>query len=145
MHKDLHRARAAAMSSIPTSTGAARAIGLVIPELKGKLDGTSIRIPIPNVSLVSLDVNLRERTPTVQQINDAMKAASQGPLHGVLDYNAEKLVSIDFNHSPASPAPSTPPKPPSSTANSPASWAGTTTNGASRTAWSTPPPSSAAL
>ena len=101
LHRDLHRARAAAMSSIPTSTGAARAIGLVIPELKGKLDGTSVRIPIPNVSLVSFDVNLREQA-TVQQINDAMKAAADGPMRGILDYNTEKLVSIDFNHSPAS-------------------------------------------
>ena len=101
LHKDLHRARAAAVSSIPTSTGAARAIGLVMPELKGKLDGTSIRVPIPNVSLVSLDVNLREQA-TVQQINDAFKAASDGALKGVLVYSTEKLVSIDFNHSPAS-------------------------------------------
>ena len=101
LHKDLHRARAAAVSSIPTSTGAAKALGLVLPELKGKLDGTSIRIPTPNVSLVSLDVNLRD-APTAQQINDAMKAASAGRLAGILDYNTEKLVSIDFNHSPAS-------------------------------------------
>ncbi len=101
LHKDLHRARAAAVSSIPTSTGAARAMGLVMPELKGKLDGTSIRIPTPNVSLVSLDVNLRDQV-SVQQVNDAMKAASQGALKGVLDYNTHKLVSIDFNHVPAS-------------------------------------------
>ena len=101
LHNDLHRARAAAVSSIPTSTGAARAVGLVLPELKGKLDGTAIRIPTPNVSLVSLDVNLREQA-TVQQINDAMKAASQGPLKGIMVYSTEKLVSIDFNHSPAS-------------------------------------------
>ena len=101
LHKDLHRARAAAVSAIPTSTGAARAVGLVLPELKGKLDGTAIRIPTPNVSLVSLDVNL-EKTATVAEINAAMKAASQGALRGVLDYSTEKLVSIDFNHSPAS-------------------------------------------
>ena len=101
LHKDLHRARAAAVSAIPTSTGAARALGLVLPELKGKLDGTSIRIPTPNVSLVSLDVNLREPA-TVEQINAAMKAASAGPLKSVLAYNTHKLVSIDFNHSPAS-------------------------------------------
>jgi glyceraldehyde 3-phosphate dehydrogenase len=101
LHKDLHRARAAAVSSIPTTTGAARAVGLVLPELKGKLDGTAIRVPTPNVSLVSLDVNLREQA-TVQQINDAMKAASEGALKGILVYNTEKLVSIDFNHSPAS-------------------------------------------
>ena len=101
LHKDLHRARAAAVSAIPTSTGAAKAVGLVLPELKGKLDGTAIRIPTPNVSLVSLDVNLRDQA-TVQQINDAMKAASEGAMAGVLAYNTEKLVSIDFNHNPAS-------------------------------------------
>jgi glyceraldehyde 3-phosphate dehydrogenase len=101
LHKDLHRARAAAVSAIPTSTGAAKAVGLVLPELKGKLDGTAIRIPTPNVSLVSLDVNLRDAA-TVQQINDAMKAASTGALKGILDYNTHKLVSIDFNHAPAS-------------------------------------------
>ncbi|MBV8914429.1 MAG: aldehyde dehydrogenase, partial [Acetobacteraceae bacterium] len=101
LHKDLHRARAAAVSSIPTSTGAARAVGLVMPELKGKLDGTAIRIPTPNVSLVSLDVNMREQA-TVEQINDAMKAASEAALKGILDYNTAKLVSIDFNHNPAS-------------------------------------------
>jgi glyceraldehyde 3-phosphate dehydrogenase len=101
LHKDLHRARAAAVSAIPTSTGAARAVGLVMPELKGKLDGTSIRIPTPNVSAVSLDVNLRDPA-SVEQVNDAMKAASQGQLKGILDYNTAKLVSIDFNHNPAS-------------------------------------------
>src|SRR4051812_6571587 len=101
LHKDLHRARAAAVSAIPTSTGAARAVGLVMPELKGKLDGTSIRIPTPNVSVVSLDVNLRDPA-TVEQVNDAMKAASQGKLKGILDYSTAKLVSIDFNHNPAS-------------------------------------------
>jgi glyceraldehyde 3-phosphate dehydrogenase len=101
LHKDLHRARAAAVSAIPTSTGAAKAVGLVLPELKGKLDGTAIRIPTPNVSLVSLDVNLRDPA-TVQQINDAMKAASMGPMKGILEYNTHKLVSVDFNHQPAS-------------------------------------------
>jgi glyceraldehyde 3-phosphate dehydrogenase len=101
LHKDLHRARAAAVSAIPTSTGAAKAVGLVLPELKGKLDGTAIRIPTPNVSLVSLDVNLA-RPATAEQINAAMKAAAEGELKGVLDYNTEKLVSIDFNHCPAS-------------------------------------------
>ncbi len=101
LHKDLHRARAAAVSSIPTTTGAAKALGLVIPELAGKLDGTSVRVPVPNVSLVSLDVNLREAA-TVAQINDAMKAAAGGALRGILDYSTEKLVSIDFNHQPAS-------------------------------------------
>ena len=101
LHKDLHRARAAAVSAIPTTTGAARAVGLVLPELKGKLDGTAIRIPTPNVSLVSLDVNLG-RTATVEQINAAMKEAAAGALKGLLDYNTAKLVSVDFNHSPAS-------------------------------------------
>ena len=101
LHKDLHRARAAAMSAIPTSTGAAKAVGLVLPELKGKLDGTSIRVPTANVSLISLDVNLREHA-TVQQINDAFKAAAAGPMHSILDYNTHKLVSVDFNHQPAS-------------------------------------------
>ena len=101
LHKDLHRARAAAVSSIPTSTGAARAVGLVFPDLKGKLDGTSIRVPVPNVSLVSLDVNLRDAA-TVAQINDAMKAAAAGALRGIMDYNTEALVSIDFNHQAAS-------------------------------------------
>ena len=101
LHKDLHRARAAAVSAIPTSTGAAKALGLVIPELAGKLDGTAIRVPVPNVSLVSLDVNLREAA-TVAQINDAMKAASTGALRGILDYNTAKLVSVDFNHQAAS-------------------------------------------
>ena len=101
LHKDLHRARAAAMSAIPTSTGAARAVGLVLPELRGKLDGTAIRIPTPNVSLVSLDANLRT-APTVEEINQAMKAAAEGSLKGILAYNTEKLVSIDFNHVAAS-------------------------------------------
>ena len=101
LHKDLHRARAAAVSAIPTSTGAAKAVGLVLPNLKGKLDGTAIRVPTANVSLVSLDVNLRDHA-TVQQINDAMKAASSGPMKGILEYNTHKLVSVDFNHQPAS-------------------------------------------
>jgi glyceraldehyde 3-phosphate dehydrogenase len=101
LHKDLHRARAAAMSSIPTSTGAARAVGLVLPELKGKLDGTAIRVPTANVSLVSLDVNL-QRPANVEQINAAMHHAAEGELAGILDYNTEKLVSVDFNHVAAS-------------------------------------------
>ena len=86
LHKDLHRARAAAVSAIPTSTGAARAVGLVLPELKGKLDGTAIRIPTPNVSLVSLDVNLAKQA-TKDEINAAMQDASKGELAGILDYN----------------------------------------------------------
>ncbi|MDN3568058.1 type I glyceraldehyde-3-phosphate dehydrogenase [Paeniroseomonas aquatica] len=102
LHKDLHRARAAAVSAIPTSTGAAKAVGLVLPELKGKLDGTAIRIPTPNVSLVSLDVNLKKEGVTKEDINAAMKAASEGALKGILAYNTAPLVSIDFNHNPAS-------------------------------------------
>jgi len=101
LHKDLHRARAAAVSAIPTTTGAARAVGLVMPELKGKLDGTAIRVPTPNVSLVSLDVNLA-KPASVAQINAVMKEAADGELKGVLDYSTEKLVSTDFNHVPAS-------------------------------------------
>jgi len=101
MHKDLYRARAAAMSMIPTSTGAAKALGLVIPELKGKLDGSSIRVPTPNVSVVDLKW-VPGRTITVQEINEALKAAAAGPLKGVLAVTNEPLVSIDFNHAPAS-------------------------------------------
>jgi len=97
LHKDLHRARAAALSMIPTTTGAAKAVGLVMPELKGKLDGTAIRVPTPNVSLVSLDVNLKKQ-PTAEEINAAMKLASEGELKGILDYSTAKLVSADFNH-----------------------------------------------
>jgi len=101
LHKDLHRARAAAVSMIPTSTGAAKAVGLVLPELKGKLDGTAIRVPTPNVSMVSLDAILR-RAVTKDEVHAAMKAAAEGPLKGILDYSTEKLVSVDFNHNPAS-------------------------------------------
>ncbi len=101
LHKDMHRARAAAVSMIPTTTGAARAVGLVLPELKGKLDGTAIRVPTPNVSMVSLDAML-EKKPTREEINAAMKAASEGPMRGILDYNTEPLVSSDFNHVAAS-------------------------------------------
>ncbi len=101
LHKDPHRARAAAVSAIPTTTGAARAVGLVLPALAGKLDGTAIRIPTPNVSLVSLDVNL-EKPADIAAVNAAMKRAADGELRGILDYNTEKLVSIDFNHCPAS-------------------------------------------
>ncbi|CAH0306751.1 type I glyceraldehyde-3-phosphate dehydrogenase [Roseomonas sp. CECT 9278] len=103
LHKDLHRARAAAVSAIPTSTGAAKAVGLVMPELKGKLDGTAIRIPTPNVSLVSLDFVPAKDGVTKEAVNAAMKAASEsGPLRGILGYNTEPLVSIDFNHNPMS-------------------------------------------
>jgi glyceraldehyde 3-phosphate dehydrogenase len=102
LHKDLHRARAAAVSAIPTSTGAAKAVGLVMPELKGKLDGTAIRIPTPNVSLVSLDFVPAKEGVTKEAVNAAMKAAAEGDLKGILGYNTEPLVSIDFNHNPAS-------------------------------------------
>jgi glyceraldehyde 3-phosphate dehydrogenase len=100
-HSDLRRARAAALSMIPTSTGAARAIGLVIPELNGKLDGMAIRVPTPNVSVVDLVAEL-EKPATEAAINDAMRAAAEGPLAEVLAYCDEPLVSIDFNHTPYS-------------------------------------------
>ncbi len=101
LHKDLHRARAAASSMIPTSTGAARAVGLVLPELAGKLDGTAIRVPTPNVSLVDLTFTAARNT-SVEEINGTISAAAAGPLSGVLATNDEPLVSIDFNHSSAS-------------------------------------------
>jgi glyceraldehyde 3-phosphate dehydrogenase len=102
MHKDLYRARAAAMSMIPTSTGAAKAVGLVLPELKGKLDGVSIRVPTPNVSVIDFKF-VSKRNVTVEEVNDALvAAASKGPLKGILAYTDEKLVSIDLNHNPAS-------------------------------------------
>jgi len=100
-HKDLRRARSATMSQIPTSTGAAKAVGLVLPELNGKLDGFSMRIPTINVSTVDLTF-VAQRDTTVDEINDVIKAASEGALKGVLAYNDEPLVSIDFNHDPAS-------------------------------------------
>ena len=101
MHKDLYRARAAALSMIPTSTGAAKAVGLVLPELKGKLDGVSIRVPTPNVSVVDL-VFEAGRDTSVEEINAAIKAAADGKLKGILGYTNEKLVSCDFNHDPHS-------------------------------------------
>ncbi len=101
MHKDLYRARAAALSMIPTTTGAAKAVGLVLPELKGKLDGVSVRVPTPNVSLVDLKF-LAKRATTVDEVNNAMKAAAAGALKGVIAIVTEKLVSCDFNHNPAS-------------------------------------------
>src|SRR6202046_2504012 len=101
MHKDLYRGRAAALSMIPTSTGAAKAVGLVLPELKGKLDGVSVRVPTPNVSLVDLKF-CAKRATSVQEINDAIKGAALGPLKGILDVVHDKLVSVDFNHHPAS-------------------------------------------
>lgn len=101
LHKDLHRARAAALSQIPTSTGAARAVGLVLPELKGLLDGVAIRVPTPNVSLVDLKFDA-VRPTTKEEVNEAIRAAADGPLKGVLEVNDEPLVSVDFNHHPAS-------------------------------------------
>lgn len=101
MHKDLYRGRAAAMSMIPTSTGAAKAVGLVLPELLGKLDGSSIRVPTPNVSVVDFKF-VPKRDVTVEEVNAAIKAASEGELNGILDYITEPLVSMDFNHDPHS-------------------------------------------
>jgi glyceraldehyde 3-phosphate dehydrogenase len=100
-HKDLRRARAATASMIPTSTGAAKAVGLVLPELKGKLDGVAIRVPTQNVSMVDLTFNAG-RSTSVEEVNEALKAAANGPLAGVLSVTEEPLVSIDFNHWPAS-------------------------------------------
>jgi len=100
-HSDLRRARAAGMSMIPTTTGAARAVGEVLPDLKGKLDGMAIRVPTPNVSIVDLTAELKD-TATEQQINDAMRAAAAGPLKNILACAEEELVSIDFNGCPAS-------------------------------------------
>jgi len=97
MHSDLYRARAAATSMIPTSTGAAKAVGLVLPELDGKLDGTAIRVPTPNVSVVDLKI-IASRETTVEEVNEAMVAAANGPMKGVLAVSDEPLVSIDFNH-----------------------------------------------
>jgi glyceraldehyde 3-phosphate dehydrogenase len=97
MHKDLYRARAAALSMIPTSTGAAKAIGLVLPELNGKLDGTAIRVPTPNVSVVDLKIVAKRKTD-VKEINEAMKRASEQELKGILGYTTHPNVSIDFNH-----------------------------------------------
>jgi glyceraldehyde 3-phosphate dehydrogenase len=102
MHKDLYRGRAAALSMIPTSTGAAKAVGLVLPELQGKLDGTSIRVPTPNVSVIDFKI-VSKRDVTVEEVNAALvAAASKGPLKGILAYTEDKLVSIDLNHNPAS-------------------------------------------
>ena len=101
MHKDLYRARAAALSMIPTSTGAAKAVGLVLPELDGKLDGSAIRVPTPNVSVVDLKC-VFAREVTADEVNDAVRQAAEGPLKGVLDYDTEAKVSVDFNHDPHS-------------------------------------------
>jgi glyceraldehyde 3-phosphate dehydrogenase len=101
IHSDLRRARAAGMSIIPTTTGAARAVGEVLPELKGKLDGSAVRVPTPNVSLVDLTFTPKRDT-NVEEVNGVLKAASEGTLKGILAYTDEPLVSIDFNHNPAS-------------------------------------------
>jgi len=100
-HKDLRRARAAAVAQIPTTTGAAKAVGLVLPELKGKIDGISIRIPTPDVSLVDF-VALVKKPVTAEAVNEAFKAAAAGPLKGILEYTDEPLVSVDFLHNPHS-------------------------------------------
>jgi glyceraldehyde 3-phosphate dehydrogenase len=96
-HKDLHRARSATMSMIPTSTGAARAVGLVLPDLKGKLDGVAFRVPTPNVSVVDFTF-VPKRQTSAEEVNEAIKAAADGPMQGVLGYHLEPLVSVDFNH-----------------------------------------------
>ena len=101
IHSDMRRARAAGMSMIPTTTGAARAVGEVLPQLKGKLDGSAIRVPTPNVSLIDLTFTPKRDT-SVEEVNAILKAASEGALKGVLDYSDEPLVSIDYNHCAAS-------------------------------------------
>ncbi|CAM1627920.1 type I glyceraldehyde-3-phosphate dehydrogenase [Bartonella apis] len=101
LHKDLYRARAAALSMIPTSTGAAKAVGLVLPELAGKLDGVAIRVPTPNVSVVDFTF-IAKRPVTPEEINEEIRAAANGPMKGILGYTDEKLVSHDFNHDPHS-------------------------------------------
>jgi len=100
-HKDLRRARAAAMSMIPTSTGAAKAVSLVIPELKGKFDGISVRVPTPNVSLVDVVINV-EKATSLEEVNGALKAAAEGPMKGILGFSEEPLVSIDYRGNPLS-------------------------------------------
>ena len=102
LHKDLHRARAAALNMIPTSTGAARAVGLVLPQLKGKLDGTAIRVPTANVSLVSLDFVPRTVPGSVAEVNNLFRDAADGALRGIVVYSTDPLVSSDFNHVTAS-------------------------------------------
>ncbi|NCW51257.1 MAG: aldehyde dehydrogenase, partial [Betaproteobacteria bacterium] len=100
-HEDLRRARSATMSMIPTKTGAAAAVGLVLPELNGRLDGYAMRVPTINVSVVDLSF-IASRDTSVQEVNALLMAASEGPLKGILAYNTEQLVSVDFNHNPAS-------------------------------------------
>ena len=138
IHPDMRRARAAAMSIIPTTTGAARAVGEVLPELKGKLDGSAIRVPTPNVSLIDLTFTPKRDT-SVEEVNAILKKASEsGPLEGILDYTDEPL-GLDRPQPQCRRArPSTASKPRCSKASSSAWSAGTTMNGAFRTAWSTP-------
>ncbi len=100
-HSDMRRSRAAAVSMIPTSTGAAKAIGLVIPELKGKLDGFAMRVPVANVSVVDLSCTLKKEA-TAEEVNKALKAASEGKMKGILEYTQDDVVSVDFNHTSAS-------------------------------------------
>ena len=100
-HSDMRRARAAALSMIPTSTGAARAVGEVLPELKGKLDGMAVRVPTANVSVVDLVAELG-KTVKAEEVNNAIRTAAEGPLKGVLQYSEEELVSVDFNGNPHS-------------------------------------------
>ena len=101
IHKDLYRARAAAVSIIPTSTGAAKAVGLVLPELQGKLDGVAVRVPTPNVSMIDFKFVARRAT-SVDEVNNAVKVAASASLKGILDIVTAPLVSVDFNHAPAS-------------------------------------------
>lgn len=100
-HSDLRRARSAAVSQIPTTTGAAKAVGLVIPDLKGKLDGLAVRVPTPTGSLVDFVVNLKVEV-TKDEINAAMKEAAEGPMKGILEYTEDEIVSVDIIHNPAS-------------------------------------------
>jgi glyceraldehyde 3-phosphate dehydrogenase len=100
-HEDLRRARSATQSMIPTKTGAAAAVGLVLPELNGRLDGYAMRVPTINVSIVDLSF-IAARDTTVEEVNAVLKAASEGELKGILGYNTEPLVSVDFNHNPLS-------------------------------------------
>ena len=100
-HRDLYRGRAAALSMIPTSTGAAKAIGLVLPQLKGRLEGSAVRVPTPNVSLVDICFMPRSST-SVDAVNDALRAAAEGPLKGIMSFETDPLVSVDFNHDPHS-------------------------------------------
>ena len=139
MHKDLYRARAAALSMIPTSTGAAKAVGLVLPELNGKLDGSSIRVPTPNVSVVDFKFIAKQRDHEGRDQRRRSSAPPSSSSRASSAYTDEPNVSIDFNHDPA--FLDLPPRPDQGawTATSCASCPGTTTNGASRTAWRTPP------